>query len=109
MLAGRLNQRVEIQAATNTCDSYGQPVSTWATVATVWATVEPINGREYETSLSERAEITHKIIMRYYSGLSAQHRLKHGTKIYQIVAVLNLMSGRKDVKVMTKELPATAI
>lgn len=109
MEVGRFNQRIELQAPTSTADAMGGCVTTYATAATVWAQVEPLTGRELEASQASYTEVDLKVIMRYYSGLSTQYRVKHGAKTYQIVAVLNLQSGKKDLKLLCKELPATAV
>jgi SPP1 family predicted phage head-tail adaptor len=109
MMAGKLDQRITLKSATGTCDAMGQPVITWTTVATVWAQVEPLTGRELEASQGTSSEVSIKIIMRYYSGLLPSWRITHGTKTYQILAVLNLCSGKKDLKLLCKEIPATAV
>jgi SPP1 family predicted phage head-tail adaptor len=106
---GRLNQRVELQSATTTCDAMGQPVQTWATVATVWAEVSPLTGREFDAASAANSEVELKVIIRYYSGLTSHWRLLHGTKVYQILTILNLSSGKKDLKLMCKEQPAAAV
>lgn len=109
MIISRLNQRIELQAPTSTPDAMGGCDTSYATVATVWAEVEPLTGRELEAAQASYSEVDLKVIMRYYSGLSAQYRIKHGTKYYSIVAVLNLQSGKKDLKILCKELPASPV
>lgn len=37
MRSGRLDRRVTIQTLTTTRDAFGQPIETWAELATVWA------------------------------------------------------------------------
>ena len=44
--AGMLRKRITLQQQSASVDSYGQQVSTWTDVATVWASVEPSVGRE---------------------------------------------------------------
>ena len=44
--AGRLKDRVTIHSRSVTRDAYCAEVITWATLATVWASVESISGRE---------------------------------------------------------------
>lgn len=44
--AGTLRKRITIQQQSPSVDSYGQQVSTWTDVATVWASIEPSVGRE---------------------------------------------------------------
>ena len=65
MDAGKLKHRVQIQAQNGAQDSVGQPDEDFATVATVWADVEPLNGREYFTAQQIVGEVTTRITMRY--------------------------------------------
>ena len=106
---GRLNQRVALQEPTYTADALNQPVVSYTTKATVWAQVEPMTGKEYETAKAIHSEVELRVIIRYYSGLSTHWRLVHGTRTYEILAVLNLSSGKKDLKLLCKEAPAAAV
>jgi len=56
---------VVLQSPNPTQDSYGQEVTGWSTVATVWAAVEPINGREYLAAQQLNAETKVRIRLRY--------------------------------------------
>jgi SPP1 family predicted phage head-tail adaptor len=75
--AGTLNKRVQIQELTNTRDSHGGQTQTWNTLATRWASIEPLRGRELFEAQQVHERATVLIRMRPYSGLSAQHRLVH--------------------------------
>jgi len=108
--AGLLRQRVILKAPTETLDAAGQSVITYPTdTATVWARVEPLTGRELKEAGAFASEATLKVIIRYCSGLTSKYIIVHGTRTYKIEAVLNLMIGRKDIKLLCTELPASAV
>lgn len=109
MKIGRLTQRVALQSPTSTPDAMNECVTTYATVATVWAEVSPLTGREFEAAQATNSEVELKVIIRYYAGLTSRWRLVHGAKTYEILAVLNLNSGKKDLKLLCKELPASPV
>lgn len=88
MRAGRLNARVTIQQRNAGQDSYGQPVNTWADVATVWANVTDIKGREFLAAQASQSAVTTKILIRDLDGVDAAMRVVHGVDVYNIVAVL---------------------
>ena len=44
--AGQLNHRIRIQQPTTVKDALGAPTQVWADVATVWADIQPLSGRE---------------------------------------------------------------
>ena len=58
MKAGKLDQRITLQAKSVTRDAMGGEVITWADQATVWAQADPLRGREYFAAKQEQSEIT---------------------------------------------------
>jgi len=74
--AGHLDKRVAIEQNTPTTNDIGETVASWSTLATVWASIEPLTGREVLQAQQVQAESTVRIRIRYYSGLTAAHRLK---------------------------------
>ena len=73
--AGKLNKRVQIQELTNTRDAHGGQSQSWSTVATRWAAIEPLRGRELYEAQQVHERVTVRIIMRPYTGLDSQYRL----------------------------------
>jgi SPP1 family predicted phage head-tail adaptor len=97
MRAGTLNRRVTLQQQSTTSDAYGQRLLEWSDVATVWANIRTINGKEYATSGQEVSGVTTSIRIRYRSGINAGMRVLYGTTIYNIKAVLPDESGREYI------------
>lgn len=84
--AGRLRHRVRIEQLQYLLDSHGDvyqdPVTgetrqEWVEVATVWAAVEPVSGREFIQSQTTQSQITARIVIRYRDGMDAAMRLVH--------------------------------
>ena len=72
MNVGKLRHRVQIQSA-----SGDRPSNyTWATVATRWASWEPLSGRELMEAQAVRDRATIRVTMRYYSGITPEYRLR---------------------------------
>lgn len=89
MRAGKLNQRVTLQAPATGQDAYGQPLTGWTDVATVWASIADMSGREYIAAAGVQASVQTKIMIRYRTGVVAKMRVLHGADVYDIDAVLN--------------------
>lgn len=104
MRAGKLDQRVTIQSATIARDSYGNEVRTWSTLATVWAEVEPLVGREFMEGRQVESEVTTRIRIRYRTDLTTAMRAVHGSVTYDIVSVLNPDSDRRETQLMCREI-----
>ena len=76
--AGELRTRVTIQSEVQVADSGGGAYHAWSTVATTWAKVEPLSGRELLQAEQLQSEVTHLITIRYRSGLHAGMRVIEG-------------------------------
>jgi SPP1 family predicted phage head-tail adaptor len=105
MDAGRLRHRVTIQSVTETRDTSSGAISTsWADVATVWAAVEPLSGREFLAAQAGQSEVVARILIRYMAGVTAKMRVVHGARIYNIHAVLaDKESGAEHLTLMVSE------
>lgn len=90
MRAGTLRHRVTIQRYELVVDDYGAPLhrESWKDVATVWASVEAVSGRDFFAARQEQSEVTHKVTIRYRGDVTAQMRVLHGGKVLGIVASL---------------------
>lgn len=83
-----LNQRVTIQQRTTTQDAIGQPVETWATVATVWASVRHLSGIESIKASADVSVVKASIRIRYRTGVDAGMRVVAGSATYDIQSVM---------------------
>lgn len=90
MRAGSLRHRVTIQRYELAVDEYGAPLrrESWKDVATVWASVEAVSGREFFASQQVQSEVTHKVMIRFLPGVTADMRIVHGGRVFGIVAPL---------------------
>ena len=89
MRAGRLRHRVKLQSVSETPDSYGERTETWATYATVWASIRPVSGREVVEATQVGGEVQTLIEIRYNSSVTVKDRVKFGTRLFDINHVAN--------------------
>ena len=99
MRAGMLRHRVTIQRQEIVFGKFGAPLhdKVWENVATVWASLEAMSGREFFASQQAQSEVTHKVTIRYRGDVTAQMRVLHGGKIFGIVAPLPDNKGTRLV------------
>lgn len=88
MRAGQLNRRITLQAPVTGQDEYGQPLTGWTDVATVWASITDMTGREYIAAAAVQASVQTRITIRYRAGIVAAMRVLHGADVYNVEAVL---------------------
>lgn len=89
MRAGLLRHHIEIQHEVTTKDEYGSEVTTWETLATRWAQVEPLKGREYVAAGAVQDATTTRFVIRYFPEVEAGMRVVWRDTTYAIDAVLN--------------------
>lgn len=108
LAAGRLRERVTIQADTKTTDNLGGVTSSWAAISggTVWAEIRPLRGEERFTAQQIEPETTHQVTIRYSTDVSAVgvgHRVLYGTRIFDIRAVINVREADETIELLCVE------
>jgi len=77
--------RVELQSPTITRSATGQPVKTWATYATVFASVHMLRGQAYYAAQQTANEVVMEVYIWYRPGVQADHRAIVGGDTYELV------------------------
>lgn len=104
MNAGKLRHRVELQEVSGSQDSFGESLRTYATYATVWASVEPLQGRELELAQQVSAETNHKITIRYNSNVDTEHRIVFSGRVFELTSVINPSERNEHLVLFCKEI-----
>ena len=102
MKAGDLRHRITIQQLAEGENDLGDIVQTWTAFATVWASVEPLTGREYLSAQQVSAETSGRIRMRYRAGVNPTMRVLFNSLTYQILSVINPGELNVELELMTK-------
>lgn len=105
MQAGRLRKRVRIQTPVDAQNGLGEMIRAWSTVATVWAAVEPLRGREMFDAAQVQAEISHRVQLRYRPGVNTTMRILFGSRVLQIQSVIDVDERRRELQLMCREMP----
>jgi len=88
MNVGRLKHRIKLQEQQETQDpNTGAITKSWVDVASVWASVEGINGREFVAAAAEQAAVTWRITVRYRDILPTW-RIVFDGRYFNIKAIL---------------------
>lgn len=91
---GRLDTRLVLEASVDTPDGGGGSIGGWAAIGEIWASVAPVTGGERFVSDALRAQVSHRITIRYRADVTTALRLRDGTRVYRIGAVLG--PGRRN-------------
>ena len=104
MNIGKLRHRVKLQGLTENQDGYGQAVKSYTTYATVWASIEPLSGREIEHAKQITAETNYRITIRYNGNVKATDRVAFGDRTFEITAVVNPEERNEYLVLMCSEV-----
>jgi len=103
MRPGQLRHRISIQTNTPTTNDFNEEVEGWSTDATTWASIEPMSGKELVNAQQVVANITHKIIIRFRSGIAPQQRILFGSRIFNIESVINPEERNRELQLLCTE------
>lgn len=105
MRAGKLRHEVTIEQYSESVSTKGDPVKSWSDFATgVWASIEPVSGREAFISQQLLASVTHVVRLRYLSGVSPKMRVKYGSRYFRIEVVRDLEERDREMVLACTEV-----
>ena len=100
---GDLKKRVTLQYQTKVADGMGGFTVSWVDAATVWSAIWPVSATETIQADKTTMIITHRIRIRYRSGIRASWRVSWGGKYFNIVSIINPNMSNRWLDVMVKE------
>jgi SPP1 family predicted phage head-tail adaptor len=90
MKIGKLRHRIHVQEDLGTTyDADGNVIHNWTTIATVWADVMPLSGREALLAKQINATTTHNIRVRSMPELRQDMRIRFGDRYFDINAIID--------------------
>lgn len=105
MRAGELRHRITVQESIAVQDETGQPIETWQDIATIWAKIEDLNGREYLAAKQVPAnEVTTRITIRWRDGIKPTMRVITEQRIFDIQSIIDPDGCMQKLELMCKEV-----
>ena len=108
MRTQRLRHTVEVQKPTRTRDSLGDAVPSWTTVQDRPAAITPLSARDRLQADQRLNDITHRVRMWWFEGLTHDYRLKLNSRIFEISSILNKDERNKIMELLCTEQAASA-
>ncbi|MBD1373717.1 phage head closure protein [Hazenella sp. IB182357] len=105
-MINQLRRRVTIQKSTKIKNSEGAFTTVWTDVATIWAGIKPLRGREYFQAAAVQAENTVRFHIRYRKGIEPAMRILYDSRIFDIQSVIDVNERHKEIELMCKEVDA---
>ncbi len=105
MKIGNLRHRVTLQQKTVIEDDLKQHTENWTDIASVWARIEPLSGREYFAAKQINSEISVRVTIRYLPGITTEARVVFGGRIFEVLSVVNPEERCESLILMCREVP----
>lgn len=102
--AGTRSRRIAIQSLTEVTTDAGEVTETATTLATVWAAIEPISGREEWLAKQSQATTTHKIVMLYRDDVTSDMQALYNGRTFRFDSVINLNEANRHLQIMATEV-----
>ena len=126
MSAGRYRHRITVQYCDrSTKNDYNAPIEDWKDLGQLWASIEPLTGREHFAASQTQAELTHVIKARWHTGwytepgffitpmqlahtddkvrVTPNTRIKFGDRIFDVLSVANVGERDRAMELRCKE------
>lgn len=86
--SGSMRERVTIQKPVEQQSSFGETTLTWEDEGTVYASIMGVRASDYFAAQQAGVLVTHRIRIRFFPGLTHQHRLIWRGRTMEISSVL---------------------
>ncbi|MBA7465169.1 hypothetical protein ES707_00331 [subsurface metagenome] len=103
MKIGDMRHRIAFQQPIKTPDGHKGHTVKWQDMVTVWASVEPLSGREYFYAHQIQAEVTHRVRTRYRTDITVKMRIKHRDRVLEIESIIDLKERREVLEILCRE------
>ncbi|SFC24137.1 phage head-tail adaptor, putative, SPP1 family [Bosea sp. CRIB-10] len=101
---GALRRRLLLEAPVEMPDGAGGRLTVFETVAAVWAQVEWLSGDERWRGERPEQATTHRITLRWRTGVDAGQRLRDGEQVFDIRAAGDPDGGRRRLVCLVEEV-----
>jgi SPP1 family predicted phage head-tail adaptor len=103
MKAGDLRERITVLAYRETKNAMGEMVPVYdETFAEVWASVQGVTAREFLLAGQQQTEISHRVRMRFLTGLTQRMRIVWRGRTLEIVSLLE-HANRSEHELLCQE------
>ncbi len=100
---GRTNKRITFCRYEEKENTLLQIEKILTEVKTVWASVEPTRGREYQEAQRIRPELTYKITTRYHKEVTPDMFIKFKGRYFNIVSIINVKERNEMLEIICTE------
>lgn len=98
--AGERDQRITLQQRVAGSNALGQAISAWANLVELWASAEPLRGREFFAAGQTQSEVSTRFTVAWRAGVTSALRVVWRGQAYDIVAVVEPLGQGQILELM---------
>ena len=102
-MIGKLRHQISLLKPIIVKDALGQEVEKLEMEKTVWASIEPLSGKEYFAAKQVNSEVNFKITIRYIDSLLPHWVVQFGQHVFNIEGIINLEERNKFLQLLCSE------
>ncbi|WP_342045983.1 phage head closure protein [Bacillus sp. OTU530] len=103
MNPGKLNKRIVLQKLATVDDGAGGSEESWQDTSSVWALIQPLQGRELYQAQQINTELTHRITIRYREDVNASMRIMYNNREFTIDSIVNIEESNRFLEMTCRE------
>lgn len=100
---GAMRHRLVIEQVARLADDGGGAVETWTALGEVWGAVVPVSGAERIGGEALSGDVTHVVHLRHRPDLQPAMRMRLGTRLLEILAVIDVDERRRRLRCLCRE------
>ena len=102
-MIGKLRHKIYLLKPVVTKDEVGQEIENLELQKTVWASIEPLSGKEYFSAKQVNSKVNVKITIRYINSLLSHWVVQFGQRIFNIEAIINFEERNRYLQLLCSE------
>ena len=102
-MIGKLRHKIYLLKPVVTKDEVGQEIENLELQKTVWASIEPLSGKEFFSAKQVNSEVNSKITIRYIESLLPHWGVQFGHRVFNIEAIINFKEKNKYLQLLCSE------
>lgn len=100
---GALRNKISIEVVTRTPDGQAGHTQVWAEFASVFAKIKPVTAQQKLFAQRLDHTITHKITIRFITGVTSGMRIIFKSRIFHIKRTFNIEEANKFLEILAVE------
>ena len=98
------NNRITLQKDVQTVGEFGEVISTWKNIKTVWCKITTIDASQSFSKMKEDIIVTHQIITNFSNDAKECKRILFKDRVFQVISSYSPNEEQKFLCFITKEL-----